>query len=118
MHVWSHDRWTFPLPPGHRFPLPKYGLLRERVLADGLVAEDEVHEPDPVAWDDLRRVHDGALLRRIRTGTLTVRERRGLGLPWSPALVERGRRATAGTLAAARHALALGVAMNLGGGTH
>jgi acetoin utilization deacetylase AcuC-like enzyme len=47
-----------------------------------------------------------------------VREERGLGLPWSPELVERGRRAVAGTLAAARHALERGVAMNLGGGTH
>jgi acetoin utilization deacetylase AcuC-like enzyme len=47
-----------------------------------------------------------------------VREERGLGLPWSPELVERGRRAVAGTLAAARHALERGAAMNLGGGTH
>ena len=47
-----------------------------------------------------------------------MREERGLGLPWSPELVERGRRAVAGTLAAARHALERGVAMNLGGGTH
>jgi acetoin utilization deacetylase AcuC-like enzyme len=118
MHVWAHDRFTFPLPPGHRFPLPKYGLLRERVVADGLAQAGEVHEPQPVAWDDLRRVHDGALLRRIRTGTLALREQRGLGLPWSAPLVERGRRATAGTLHAARHALEVGVAMNLGGGTH
>jgi acetoin utilization deacetylase AcuC-like enzyme len=47
-----------------------------------------------------------------------VREERGLGLPWSPELVERGRRAVGGTLEAARHALERGVAMNLGGGTH
>jgi acetoin utilization deacetylase AcuC-like enzyme len=118
MHVWTHDRFTFPLPPGHRFPLPKYGLLRRRVVADGLARAGEVHEPQPIAWEDLRRVHEGALLRRIRTGTLALREQRALGLPWSPALVERGRRATAGTLLAARHALDVGVAMNLGGGTH
>ena len=118
MHVFTHDRFTFPLPPGHRFPLPKYRLLRERLLADGLTGPGEVHEPEPVAWADLRRVHDGALLRRIRTGGLTLREERGLGLPWSPELVERGRRATAGTLAAARLALETGVGLNLGGGTH
>ena len=47
-----------------------------------------------------------------------MREQRGLGLPWSPALVERARRTTAGTVAAARRALARGVGMNLGGGTH
>jgi acetoin utilization deacetylase AcuC-like enzyme len=47
-----------------------------------------------------------------------VREERGLGLPWSAALVERGRRSVGGTIAAARHALRQGVGMNLGGGTH
>ena len=59
-----------------------------------------------------------ALLARIRDGELSVREQRGLGLPWSPQLVERARRSVAGTLAAARAALEHGVAMNLGGGTH
>jgi acetoin utilization deacetylase AcuC-like enzyme len=118
MHVWTFDRFTFALPPGHRFPLPKYALLRERVVADGLAAPAEVHEAEPVAWADLETVHDGALVRRIRTGALERREERGLGLPWSPALVARARRAVAGTVAAAGHALERGVAMNLGGGTH
>src|SRR4051794_36120285 len=49
---------------------------------------------------------------------MTVREQRGLGLPWSEVLVERGRRSVGGTLAAARRALSVGVGMNLGGGTH
>jgi acetoin utilization deacetylase AcuC-like enzyme len=118
VHVWTHDRYAFPLPAGHKFPLPKYRLLRERVVADGLAAAEEVHEPDPVAWSDLEAVQDADLLQRIRTGTLSVREERGLGLPWSPELVARGRRAVAGTVAAAFHALERGVAMNLGGGTH
>jgi acetoin utilization deacetylase AcuC-like enzyme len=118
MHVWTHHRRRFPLPPRHRFPLDKYARLHARVLADGLAGPDEVHEPEPVDWELLAAVHDGALLARIRDGRLTVREERGLGLPWSPELVERARRATAGTVAAARHALRHGVAMNLGGGTH
>ncbi len=118
MHVWTHDRFTFPLPPGHRFPIAKYGLLRERVVADGLVAAGEVHEADPVAWADVEAVHDGGLVQRIRGGTMTVHEQRALGLPWSPQLLARGRRAVAGTVAAAFHALEHRVAMNLGGGTH
>ena len=63
-------------------------------------------------------MHERGLLERIRDGGLSVREQRGLGLPWSPELVERGRRSVAGTIAAARHALEHGVGMNLGGGTH
>ena len=118
MELWTHHRWTFPLPPGHRFPLAKYGLLAERVVADGLAGPHEVHEPEPVSWEQLAAVHDCGLLSRLREGCLTTREERGLGLPWSRALVERARRATGGTLAAARHALRTGVGMNLGGGTH
>jgi acetoin utilization deacetylase AcuC-like enzyme len=118
MHVWTHHRATFPLPANHKFPLPKYALLRERVVADGLAAPAEIHETDPVAWAQLRAVQDPALVERIRTGALSVREQRGLGLPWSPELVERARRSVAGTVAAAFHALERRVAMNLGGGTH
>ena len=78
----------------------------------------EVREADPVPWEDLAAVHDCALLERIRIGTMTTRELRGLGLPWSPQLVERGRRSVGGTIAAAREAVRHGVGMNLGGGTH
>src|SRR5215210_3307167 len=118
MEVWTHHRWRFPLPAGHRFPLAKYELLAERVVVDGLARPDEVHEADPADWEELARVHEHGLLARIRDGAMTVREERGLGLPWSPALVERGRRSVGGTVAAARLALVQGVAMNLGGGTH
>jgi acetoin utilization deacetylase AcuC-like enzyme len=71
-----------------------------------------------VPWEWIEAVQDPALVDRIRTGALSVREQRGLGLPWSPALVERARRTTAGTVAAAQRALERGVGMNLGGGTH
>ncbi len=118
MRVWAHDRWRFPLPHGHKFPIDKYGLLRQRVIVDGLVDAGEVLTPDAIGWDALCRVHDRALVERLRAGELSVREERALGLPWSPQLVERARRATAGTVAAAREALRTRVAMNLGGGTH
>jgi acetoin utilization deacetylase AcuC-like enzyme len=118
MRLWTHDRWRFPLPERHRFPIDKYTLLRERVVADGIVAAADVLEPDPAPWAWIEAVHDGALVSRIRRGELTLRETRGLGLPWSPELVERARRAAGGSVAAARFAVAYGLGMNLGGGTH
>jgi acetoin utilization deacetylase AcuC-like enzyme len=118
MDVWSHHRRRFALPPRHRFPIDKYGLLAERVVADGLVAPSELHEAEPVEWAELAAVHDCGLLSRIREGCMTVHEQRGLGLPWSRDLVERARRSVGGTIAAARHALDHRVALNLGGGTH
>ncbi len=113
VEVWAHDRWRIPLPAGHKFPIDKYRLLRERVERDVTVLESE-----PVSWEWLAAVHEAPLLERIRTGTMTLREVRGLGLPWSEVLVERGRRSVGGTVAAARRALERGIGMNLGGGTH
>ncbi|HET8951977.1 MAG TPA: histone deacetylase [Solirubrobacteraceae bacterium] len=118
MRLWAHDRWRFPLPERHRFPLDKYALLRERVVADGTARPDEVLEPEAAPWTWLEAVHDRGLVERIRAGTLTLREARGLGLPWSPELVERARRAVGGSVGAARFAADRGLGMNLGGGTH
>lgn len=118
MRLWSHERFSFPLPGHHRFPLGKYALLRERVVALGLAAPDDVLEPEPVAWEDLALVHSRELLARVRSGSFTRREEQALGLPWSPELVERARRATRGTMEAAFDALETGLGMNLGGGTH
>jgi acetoin utilization deacetylase AcuC-like enzyme len=115
MRFWSHDRHGFPLPAGHRFPLPKYRLLREAVEREGL---GPVEASDAAPWELLAAVHDAGYLHRVRHGELTRREERALGLPWSPELVERGRRSTFGTVHAARDALDAGVGMNLGGGTH
>jgi acetoin utilization deacetylase AcuC-like enzyme len=114
VQAWSHDRWRIPLPDGHKFPIDKYERLRQRVEADGVV----IHESEPVPWAWLEAVHDAALLARIRDGEMTLREQRGLGLPWSEVLVERGRRSVGGTLGAAGHAFEHGIGMNLGGGTH
>src|SRR5687767_8696995 len=102
MRVWAHDRFSIPLPEGHRFPITKYVRLREEVERLGLAT---VSESPPASWDDLALVHDGAYLDRVRAGSLSVREVRGLGLPWSPQLVERGRRSSQGTVEAARDAL-------------
>jgi acetoin utilization deacetylase AcuC-like enzyme len=116
--LWSSARYTFPLPDGHRFPVAKYALLRERAVSEGLVSADQIQDA-PAATDDmLLRVHDRAYVDGFRNGTLDPAAIRRLGFPWSPALVERSLRALGGTVAASRHALAHGVAMNLAGGTH
>jgi acetoin utilization deacetylase AcuC-like enzyme len=118
LHVWSSARFGFPLPLGHRFPLSRIALLHECVERDGIVEKGHLHEPDPISWDALVRVHHPAYLTRFAAGSLADHEQRRLGLPWSAGLVERTFRTMGGTLAAAAHALEHGVAMNLGGGTH
>jgi acetoin utilization deacetylase AcuC-like enzyme len=116
--VWSPARYPLPLPAGHRFPAEKYAMLRDRVIAEGVVAADRVREPEAATDEMLRLVHTAGYVHRLTAGLLDASAERRLGFPWSPALVERSRRTVGGTIAAARHALATGIAMNLAGGTH
>jgi acetoin utilization deacetylase AcuC-like enzyme len=118
MKAFYCDHFVLPLPEGHRFPMEKYRLLRERVLAEKIIDPDDLIEPQAVTGDDLRRAHDPRYVQRVLLGQLTDDEIRRLGFPWSPALVERSRRSSGGTLAACRAALTDGVAANLAGGTH
>jgi acetoin utilization deacetylase AcuC-like enzyme len=116
--LWSSSKYTFPLPLGHRFPVAKYAMLRERVVAEGIVPAERVLDPDGADDTTLALVHSAAYVEQFVSGAMSAAEIRRLGFPWSSALVERSRRAVGGTIAAARHALAHGVAMNLAGGTH
>lgn len=118
LHLWSSAHYVIPLPEGHRFPMAKYALLRERVLAEGVVPGERVHDPARACRDDLRMVHTAAYLDRFTSGTMETVEVRRIGFPWSPALVERSLRSVGGTIEAAEAALEHGVAMNLAGGTH
>ena len=117
MKAYYCDHFALPLPPGHRFPMAKYRLLRERLASDPAVWVDLV-EPEAASWDDLQLVHAAPYLDAVRVGRLSPELQRRIGFPWSPAMVERARRSVGGTIAAARSALADGVAVNLAGGTH
>jgi len=118
MKAFYCDHFVLPLPEGHRFPMEKYRLLRERLLAEKIIVPNDLIEPAAVTEDDLRRAHDPRYVQRVLLGQLTDDEIRRLGFPWSPALVERSRRSSGGTLAACRTALVDGFAANLAGGTH
>ena len=118
LHAWSSARYVIPLPAGHRFPIEKYARLRDLVLAEGLVAPDDLHEPLRVERDDLLLVHTPAYVSALTEGTLGIAELRRIGFPWSEHLVERSYRAVGGTCEAAVAALRDGVAINLAGGTH
>jgi len=98
--------------------MAKYALLRERVLAEGLVDPARLHDPPRAPVDDLLLVHTPAYVDAITCGTLPPAEQRRIGLPWSEQFVERAYRVVRGTCEATAAALEHGVAMNLAGGTH
>ena len=88
------------------------------MLREGTLRPADVVEPQPAPLADVLLVHTLDYVTRLRAGTLTPREIRRLGLPWSKALVRRSFLAAGGTLNAARWALSQGVGSNLAGGTH
>lgn len=118
MKAFYHDHFVFPLPEGHRFPMAKYSLLRERVLSERLVEAAHLLVPEAASDEQILRVHSPDYLHRVTAGGLSQREIRRIGFPWSPQLVERSRRSVGGTIAACRRALVEGAAVNLAGGTH
>ena len=112
----TSDQFVLPLPAGHSFPMSKYQLLREKVAAQSpqirLAAA-------PAASDgELALAHEPGYVTAVAEGWLTAAQQREIGFPWSPRMAERARRSVGATIAAARAALAEGVAANLAGGTH
>lgn len=118
MRVYYHDVFDFPLPEGHRFPVEKYRLLRRRLLEQGILHPHELILGEAASDEQLTCAHTREYLERVKSGLLSDKEIRRLGLPWSPELVERSRRSVGSTIAACRSALQDGVAITLGGGTH
>jgi acetoin utilization deacetylase AcuC-like enzyme len=113
-----HPSYQTPLPPGHPFPMSKYSLLKDQLLAEGILAAGDILQPEPIDPPTLELVHTREYLAKLASSGLSAAEQRRLGLPWSEALWQRSRLASAGTLLAARTALDQGLAANLAGGTH
>jgi acetoin utilization deacetylase AcuC-like enzyme len=118
MRVCYTPRYYADIGEGHVFPIRKFELVRDRLVAEGTLSPAEIYEPREAPVEDVLLVHTEDYVTRLRAGALTPREVRRLGLPWSKALVRRSFLATAGTVAAARFALAEGLGANLAGGTH
>jgi acetoin utilization deacetylase AcuC-like enzyme len=118
MRVFRTDEFVLPLPEGHRFPIGKYALLRQQVEVAGIIPPDELIAAPAASDADLTRVHTVEYVRRVQNGELTEKELRRIGFPWSPQMVERSRRSSGATIAAARAAWREDIAVNLAGGTH
>ena len=118
MRVFYCDHYPVVLPPKHRFPMAKYALLRERLVATGLLAEEQLVPAPQIDRDSLVAVHAADYVDAFMGGTLDAAAVRRLGFPWSPELVARSLASVGGTWAATRAALEDGLAGHLAGGTH
>lgn len=118
MRAFYSDHFVIPLPDGHRFPIDKYALLRQRLINEGLHRQIELDIPIAATRDQILRVHSSEYYEKVISGTLSAQEIRRLGFPWSPGLVERSHHSVGGTIMASRAALRDMFAVNLAGGTH
>ncbi|NJM60247.1 MAG: histone deacetylase, partial [Oscillatoriales cyanobacterium RU_3_3] len=113
-----HENYVAPLPPGHRFPMAKFRMLWEMLLASGVASHAQLHAPELLPQSSIELVHDSSYVQAYCNGTLDAKAQRRIGLPWSPALANRTCTALAGTVLTAKLALECGLACNTAGGTH
>jgi len=118
MQVFYTPRYYADIGESHVFPIRKFELVRDRLLAEGTLQPAELVEPSPATLDDVLLVHTQDYVSRLCSGDLTPKEIRRLGLPWSESLVRRSFYAAGGTIAGANVSLAEGFSSNLAGGTH
>ena len=118
MRVFAYDTFQFSLPADHRFPAAKYPSLRQHLLDCGILRPEDIHIPEAASRPQLELVHTPEYVSKVFDGTLSEKETRRIGFPWSPGLVERSCRSVGATIAVCRAAIEDGIASSLAGGTH
>ena len=101
----------------HVFPVRKYSMVLDRLIAEGAARAADVLEPEVPSRETLALVHASAYLddlERLNHSARTIVSE----LPLTAAIVTAYTLAAAGTTLAARHALRQGAAVHLGGGFH
>ncbi len=113
-----HPDYVTLLPDGHRFPMPKFRLLRDLLIKDGITDESSIYAPEIASFESLSLVHTREYVEAFCEGTLEPKAQRRIGLPWSEGLVKRTCTALGGSILTAKLALQHGIACNTAGGTH
>lgn len=113
-----HEDYSPDFPPEHRFPMDKFRLLHDHLIATGVTRDEDLLRPQLCPAEILALAHSPEYIERYMSGELSREDQRRLGLPWSEALARRTVRAVGGSLLAAEQALAHGMACHLAGGTH
>ena len=117
-----HPSYSAPrLGPHHRFPMPGFERIYDRLLNHHhLIEPGQVHIPTAAPVDDLLcMVHDRRYLDSFTNGRLDEAQTRRIGFgveTASPVLIERTKMEVAGTLLTARLAMEHGMACNTAGG--
>ena len=87
--------------------MEKYSRLHDLVAT---VPEIELLEAPSATDTQILYAHDPGYLIKVLQGNLSPREQREIGFPWSEQMVERSRRSSGATVAAAKTAFKEGIA--------
>ncbi|MFO7845740.1 MAG: histone deacetylase [Balneolaceae bacterium] len=98
--------------------MKKFVHLHQILLGRGVLSPRQVIEPSLVDIPNLCSVHTPRYATAVWNGSLSRKEERRMGLPWSKSLAIRSRLAVQGTINAGLMALRDGISGNLAGGTH
>ncbi|MFH2202924.1 MAG: histone deacetylase [Elusimicrobiota bacterium] len=97
----------------HVFPTRKFGLVAAR-FAGAL----DIADPGPAPRADLELAHTREWVAKILDGGATLDDEMRMEMPWSQELARSHVVQVAGTYAAGREALATGLGLHAGGGSH
>jgi acetoin utilization deacetylase AcuC-like enzyme len=114
--IYSNEYWMVE-SGRHVFPLQKYRLVYENLLAMG-AKKDNFLRPRPAPDEDVLLVHTPRYLKHVKTGGLSAAELKALEIRYSPEIVRFALLSVGGTILAARKALESGLAVHIGGGFH
>lgn len=106
------------LPEGHPFPMDKFRVSKDMLLAEKILRPEELIEVKATEFHNILRVHDRSYIEKIQSAALDRKEQLILGLPASRDLFSRSATEVEATRLACNAALAEGVGVCLAGGTH
>lgn len=112
------DHYKVDLPDKHRFPLSKYGLLRNKLLNNQILSEKQL-KPAKVAPIELPLLaHDKQYVQDVFNLTLEHKKARRIGLPLTREMLNRTLVSLDASFQAATSALTNGISGALSSGTH
>jgi acetoin utilization deacetylase AcuC-like enzyme len=112
------NQYIYELPDGHRFPIEKYELVKEQLIYEGTIVEEQIYDPGLVNEALILAIHSSKYWNDLKHLTLSPNEVRKIGLPVTEMSVKRARNSVAGTVSSSSNALINGIGINLSGGTH
>ncbi len=118
MKIAYSEIFAHQLPKNHRFPMLKYELIPEQLLYEGTISKHQFIIPNPVESNTLLLTHSKEYLNKLNFATISPKEMRKIGFPYSKTLIKREEIITQGTIDVSLSALQEGIGFNIAGGTH